>query len=168
MKKAELKEGVRYYVDSSNRVWGGKSYHQTAEFNSRNRFTIVFQNGQPETYENKVRVRSEATQGTKWVQLAHVRGEWASFIKNATDEKRRDIARWNDRGRKYQEHLERKAKRERAEREKGTRQAFAQIINGSDYLSDYKKVTEIKFEVMQYIVEAVQAYEANNPQKVSA
>lgn len=168
MKKAELREGVKYYVNSSNRVWGGKSYHQTAEFNSRNRFTVIFKDGKPDTYGNQVRVRSEMTQGTKWAQLAHVRGEWASFIKDATDEKRRDVARWNDRGRKYQEHLERKAKRERAQREKGTRQAFAQIVNGSDYLSDYKKVSEIKFEVMQYIVEAVRAYEANNPQKVSA
>lgn len=168
MKKAELKEGVKYYVNSRSYHWARESYHATAELNRGQCFTIAFKDGEPVTYGNQVRVVSTVTEGTKWVQLSHIRGTWQNQVKKMTDDYRATRAYNFDRGRKYQDHLNRKAERERVARESSTREAFRKILNLEGWVSEYTQIKNLNFNVMAYVVAAVEAYEANNNQKVSA
>lgn len=165
MKKAELKEGVRYFV-STRPGWeedGYTSHAKTAEHNRRHCYTVQFKDGAPMmSYNGQVFV-SRVNGGNEKVSLSAIRGEWIECVKIMTENYRKRLVRWNDRGAKYEAHLRRKAQRERETLEAPLRKEFYQILGrlSKGYVSKYHQIESLEFEVMSYIVKAIKEMEIN-------
>ena len=119
MKRAELIIGKTYYVNKTanwidDHYSISQSYAKTGESLARYKVTIVETQLKTE-YDKKYRTRYvliRNSQGQeKWAALNHIRCEWIEAVKILTDDRRNRIS-YNDRGVKYERHLQRKREKE--------------------------------------------------------
>ena len=171
MKKADIKEGAWYYVDTrdgwNNRTsWRNISYYQTALDNIGNKWTPVYLDGQIRTYKGEVRMKNVFGREEYFLFKA-VRAPWIEAVVLKTQHAREDYNRFYDRGRKYREHLARKAKRQRETDERPIRADFYNALNAISprYVSSWDRIESLPIEAMQAITEALRA---NAPRKEEA
>lgn len=119
MKRAEVIIGKAYYMNESAN-WRDKSYSvydsyfQTAQ-RQQFRKVIILETQLKTEYEKSYKTREVLIQNyegkSKWINLSHIRCEWPKAVRVLTDEYRKR-ERYDDRGRRYREHLNRKQVRE--------------------------------------------------------
>lgn len=117
MKRAELIIGKAYYMHESanwrDKSYADNSYAKTADIHKRRKVVIVETQLKTE-HERKYRNRDVLIQNNKgeqkWVALNHIRIEWIEAVSLMTRDWR--SARYDDRGRRYERHLQRKFARE--------------------------------------------------------
>ena len=122
MKRAELIIGKNYYINKAN-DWQDnhysvtKSYAKTAQGIYNHKVTVVETQLKTE-YDKQRRTRDVLIrnhQGKEiWVALNHIRCEWVEAVKILTDDRRKRTG-YDDRGFKYQRHLQRKMQKEQIE-----------------------------------------------------
>jgi hypothetical protein len=117
MKRAELIIGKSYYMHESanwrDKVYADNSYAKTADIHKRRKVVIVetqLKTEQEKKYRNRDVLIQNSNGDQKWVALNHIRIEWIEAVSLITKDWRR--ARYDDRGRKYDRHLQRKFARE--------------------------------------------------------
>ena len=175
MKKAELKQGVPYYINSRSEMpsnWG-KSVARIHEQSQGDMYYIVFQDGKPYSYSRNpssvyvTRCKDRGANcpkhpaGSKWrcsyeeVRLMDIRGEYWELIKQARErylaQPVRDIRA---------ERLARIAKRQKQDYEEPIKKEFYKVMREftGSYVSEYDQMRHLSVEQMQAIATALKAH----------
>ena len=160
MKTAELQAGKEYFVYNRDH-WISATYTQTylktANNLQRYRYTPALdEQGNFRKHNGKILMRTKSG-SVDWIVLRHIREEFFTAVSLIT---KTNQARYDDnviRGKKYANHLARKAERERNEREKPVKEQFFKLIKATSkhYISGYDRVEQLPIETMQAIAEAL-------------
>jgi hypothetical protein len=177
VKKAELKQGVAYYVSTSgNYGWGYRdSFYEIHKQNERARFYVIFENGEPMSYyrnASQVYMTTCKTWGygcpdhttedggfrcyrTEY-RLMDIREEYWTVIKRLHARRKEERSRSKDiRGAR----LIRIAKRNKEAQEAPIKAEFYSVLNQmvGGYCSPYDRLNEFNLEQMQKITNALKA-----------
>lgn len=179
MKKAELKQGVAYYINGRGGISAWRdSYFQVSEQNSHSKFYIIFEDGNPEHcstpsmvwgthcstfgFDCQKHKREDGSLGCgrRKIRLMDIRGEFYPMLKKAVDEHR---AYWADggRGRSLIARNKRIADRAKSDIETPIKNEFYEILRsfGSGYVSSYDRIGNLPIGLMKTITEALKASE---------
>lgn len=178
MKKAELKQGVAYFVSTNNRsIWTYRdSYYEIAEHNKGNRYYVIFEDGQPRQYRgtpSSVYLTSCKTYGAdcpthteangyrrcpmREFRLMDIRDEFFNVIKQLHDNRLKEK---NSRD-PYAERLKRIARRKQDEYEKPIKDEFFKVMKDirGHWTSEYTRLEDFTTDQMQLITEALKAHQ---------
>lgn len=161
MKRAELIIGKTYYVNKAsnwqeNHYSISESYAKTGESLARYKVTVI--ETQLKTEADKqwrtrdVLIRNSQGQ-EKWVALNHIRCEWIEAVKILTDDWRNRIS-YNDRGVRYQRHLQRKREKEEINPAIAALCEEIKRVTG-EYVSRYDRVESLELKTLLTLTKAL-------------
>jgi hypothetical protein len=159
MKRAELIIGKSYYMHESanwrDKVYADNSYAKTADIHRRRKVIIVETQLKTEP-EKMFRNRDVLIQNSKgeqkWVPLNHIRIEWIEAVSLITKDWRN--ARYDDRGRKYERHLQRKFEREQFVPALKTMLEEIERVTGEKVYS-WDKMESLEYETIKKLTQAL-------------
>ena len=160
MKTAELQADKEYFVYNRDHwisATYSEAYYRTANNLRQYRWRPVLnENGTLKVNKNQILMVNNYDR-KEWIVLRHIRAEFFEAVALIT---KTNQVRYDDnviRGKKYANHLARKAERERNEREKPIKEQFFQLIRATSkhHVSGYDRVEQLPIETMQAIAEAL-------------
>lgn len=163
MKLAELDPTKEYFIYTRDH-WIDAGYRESYYENAKELSKYHRAKLKTDSEGNIVRSGSRVMilSGTRyeWANLRHIRAPFFDAVELITKSRRERRNRWNDRGVKYAEHLQRKANHERKQVEKPIKEEFQQALNelGANVWSQ-SRVLDLPIGVMQTITEALKQYQ---------
>jgi hypothetical protein len=162
VKTKDIQAGKDYFISTSN-GWGNPEFlGPTSYYAVANR--QYSQKGTPLVNEDgtlrmhKSQVLMVGPRGARfWASPQSVRAEWIEAIRLITGRNREQVAFFYDRGRRHNEHLRRKAHRERTEQEQPIKAEFYKTVKEltSRPVSSWDRLDQLPLEVMQILTEAI-------------
>lgn len=159
MKRAELIIGKAYYMHESanwrDKSYADNSYAKTADIHKRRKVVIVETQlkTEPEKMFHNRDVLIQNSKGEqKWVPLNNIRIEWVEAVSLMTKDWR--YARYDDRGRRYERHLQRKFEREQFAPALKTMLEEIERVTGEKVYS-WDKMESLEYETIKKLTQAL-------------
>lgn len=159
MKRAELIIGKAYYMHESanwrDKVYADNSYAKTADIHKRRKVVIIetqLKTEQEKKYRNRDVLIQNSKGEQKWVPLNHIRTEWIEAVSLITKDWRN--ARYDDRGRRYERHLQRKFAREQFAPALKTMLEEIERVTGEKVYS-WDKMESLDYETIKKLTQAL-------------
>lgn len=160
MKRAELIIGKSYYMHESanwrDKVYADNSYAKTADIHRRRKVVIVetqLKTEQEKKYRNRDVLIQNSKGEQKWVALNHIRIEWIEAVSLITKDWR-NTRGYDDRGRKYDRHLQRKFEREQFAPALKTMLTEIERVTGEKVYS-WDKMESLEYETIKKLTQAL-------------